>query len=128
MTEIPNIPDNIDNCINYCPSLINLIEGGAAKMAAFCIEHQCPGPIVQERIVDISHSSAEEPTAMTLVKVCGSKPDARSFTGSRPGGYTYNIQGEGEMDPFISIAADETILVRELSQEEIRRELRHRDY
>jgi len=124
MSELPNIPKNIDNCINYCPGLANLI-GSASKTAAFCIKHQCPGPIVQERIVDISDVSDEELTATTLVRVCGANLSTRSHTGTRPVGY---IEIRGSETDDVNIADDETVLIRELTQEEIRKELSHRTY
>lgn len=97
------VPENIDNCLRFCPASV----AGARVVIKHCIASRCEGPNVVERTVikDERKSSLRHVTTE-----CGSPEN--SFINS--GGFYADLE-EG-----ISILDSEEIDSRVLSQEELR--------
>lgn len=108
MGELSTKPANFNNCVNFCPKKI---LGGVDRVADFCMQNQCPGPIVQERIVDISESTlTDDNTATSYVAVCGADIRSSLTVGYRPEDYDSG---------YDQLARDETLVLREIPQTEL---------
>jgi hypothetical protein len=104
-------PENVDNCAICCPDGLSspaLVEGIAGK----CRERCCPGPIVEERIADISgYTAGKEGTLVVQYSIkCGVEPLNEATFGYVPDDY------ELESDP----RQWPRVMSRLLTQEEIR--------
>lgn len=71
-----NFPENIDNCMRFCPLAIHpsIVKDGRRKAIRRSVQLHCPGPIVTECLTYEADEGSDKGIDRTITHDCGAQP------------------------------------------------------